>query len=55
MYKAREKMMNSFSYVDFAKLCMVIKYSPQLNMFLVKKTLIYLSNQAQYTLYGRKS
>ena len=31
IYNAREHMKNILSHVDFAKLCQVIKYFPQLN------------------------
>ena len=35
MYNSREDVMNILSYVDFEKLCHVIKYFPQLNQKLV--------------------
>ena len=37
MNNERVKMMNILSYVDFEKLCHVIKYFPQLNLHFGKE------------------
>ena len=52
MYDTREYMINSLSCVDFPNLFHVIKYHPQLNQKLVKKTLIPLSSQVQEPFNG---
>ena len=37
MYNTREELMNTLSYVDFSKLCKLIKYFPELNQSFVKE------------------
>ena len=41
MYNAGEELMNILSYVDFAKLCNVIKYSSELNQKIVKEVITF--------------
>ena len=55
MYTEREEVMNILSYVDFAKLCRVINFFPELNQTLEKMLLLSLSHQVQEPLNGEKN
>ena len=41
IYNARQVLMNILSYVDFARLCVVIKYFPELNQKIVKEGITF--------------
>ena len=52
IYNAIDKMMNILSYVDFSKLCHVIKYLPQSNQIFGKEDINSPISKVQEPLNG---
>ena len=52
IYNAGEYMMNILSYVNFVKLCRVIKYFPKLNKILGNKISLFLFHKVQEPING---
>ena len=54
VYNAREKLMNIFIYIDFAKMWNAIKNFPELNCNFWKKLLLSLYQKFQDPSHGEK-